>query len=121
MRLNIVIALFLASLTAGCTTVTEAGYYWGDYAPTLYKYTKSPSDETMAEHRESLEGIIAKSTEKDLRVPPGVYAELGYLQQQLGDREASLNYYASEIKLYPESAPFLERLMNAGNENGEAQ
>ena len=105
------LVLLVASLFAGCSTVTEAGYYWGSYGPTLYKYTKSPSEETLAAHIESLQEIIAKSGEKDLRVPPGIYAELGYIEDQRGNHETSLTYYENEIALYPESRLFLERFV----------
>ncbi|HIE82924.1 MAG TPA: DUF4810 domain-containing protein, partial [Dehalococcoidia bacterium] len=91
------------------------------YAPILYNYTKLPSDETLAAHRESLEDIIAKSNEKNLRVPPGVYAELGYIEQKRGDQDASTAYYESEMKLYPEATPFLERLVSGmKKEDGES-
>jgi hypothetical protein len=115
------LVFLIATMFAGCSTVTEAGYYWGDYGPTLYKYTKSPTDETLAAHIESLQNIIAKSDEKSLRVPPGIYAELGYIENQRGNHETSNTYYENEIALYPESRLFLERFIGQKAESGEAQ
>ena len=85
------IAMILA--LSGCATVTEAGYYWGDYSATLYDYTKNPSDETLAAHLQELENIVTESAERDLRVPPGVHAELGYIHAREGNNTAALGNY----------------------------
>jgi len=114
-----VLVLLISTLFAGCSTVTEAGYYWGNYGSTLYKYTKSPDDTTLAAHIESLQDIIAKSSEKSLRVPPGIYAELGYIEDQRGNHEISITYYENEMALYPESKLFLERLIGPKDVSGE--
>jgi len=106
-----VLAIAAVLALSGCATVTEAGYYWGKYSSTLYNYTKNPSDETMAAHLEELEEIISESAERDLRVPPGVHAELGYIRAKQGDDATSIAHYESEMALYPESRLFLERVM----------
>jgi len=95
---------------AGCTTVTEAGYYWGDYSKTLYKYTKAPSEQTLAEHSAELERIIEESNKRGLHVPPGIHAELGYIKSRQGYDAVAMAHYQSEMQQYPESRPFLERL-----------
>jgi hypothetical protein len=117
-RIRPILAVAVVLLLSGCATVTEAGYYWGDYSSTLYKYTKSPSDETLTAHIEELEKIISESDERDLRVPPGVHAELGYIKARQGDDTGSMAHYQSEMTLYPESRLFLERLI-ATNEKEE--
>jgi len=106
-----VLAITAVLALSGCATVTEAGYYWGKYSTTLYEYTKNPSDETVAAHVEELENIIAESRERDLRVPPGVHAELGYIKAKQGDGATAMAHYESEIALYPESRVFLERVV----------
>lgn len=105
-----VAAVALSLAFAGCATVTEAGYFWGNYSQTLYKYTKAPSDETLAEHVTELERIIEESNQRNLRVPPGIHAELGYIKSRQGADTVALAHYESEMKLYPESRLFLERL-----------
>lgn len=112
---SIFVVATLVALT-GCQTVTPAGYYWGDYSKTLYAYVKAPSDETLAEHTTELERIIEVSKEKDLRVPPGIHAELGYIKARRGDGTLAMAHYQSEMQLYPESRLFLERL-TAPNDN----
>ena len=110
---KIIGALAITSILvlSGCATVTEAGYYWGKYSTTLYNYTKNPSDETLGAHVEELEKIIAESLERELRVPPGVYAELGYIRAKQGNNDVAMAHYESEMALYPESRLFLERLV----------
>ena len=106
-----VLAIAAVLALSGCATVTEAGYYWGKYSSTLYDYTKNPSDETMAAHVEELEKIITESAERELRVPPGVHAELGYIRAKQGDGATAMAHYESEMALYPESRLFLERVV----------
>ena len=111
--MKIIASFLIASLVflGGCAaTVTEAGYYWGDYSQTLYKYTKDPSETTLAEHVEELEDIISTSEEKGLKVPPGIHAELGYIKARQGNDTLAMGYYEKEMSLYPESRLFLERL-----------
>jgi hypothetical protein len=104
----------------GCATqtVTAAGYYWGDYSKTLYQYTKAPSDETLAAHAAELERIIEESGKRDLRVPPGIHAELGYIKARQGEDALAVAHYQTEMQLYPESRLFLERL-TAQEKRGE--
>lgn len=94
----------------GCATVTPAGYYWGHYSTTLYGYTKAPSDETLSAHVAELERIVSESNNRGLRVPPGIHAELGYLKARQGDNNFAMAQYEEEMRLYPESRLFLERL-----------
>lgn len=109
-RLSCLVAAASLALGGCATTVTEAGYYWGDYSKSLYKYTKAPSDQTLAEHTVELERIIEESRKRDLRVPPGIHAELGYIKARSGNAALATAHYESEMQLYPESRLFLERL-----------
>lgn len=114
---GLVLAMVVA--LSGCATVTEAGYYWGKYAATLYAYTENPSDETLAAHTQELERIVTESAERDLRVPPGVHAELGYIQAGQGENTAAIGNYEQEMALYPESRVFLERLVGMNKQEDE--
>ena len=105
-------------LIGGCVTVTEAGYYWGNYNKTLYAVTKSPSDETRAAHLETLQNIVSKSIERNLKVPPGIYAELAYAEARNGNADLASQYYQNEISLYPESRLFIERLTKESENPG---
>ena len=111
------LTLVLLPLTflVGCSTVTEAGYYWGNYSSTLYDYTKAPSATTELAHIETLKDIVDKSNEKNLKVPPGIFAELGYFSAKRDETNLAIAYYDEEARLYPESKILLERLMASSN------
>ncbi|AQA20391.1 hypothetical protein BST95_19025 [Halioglobus japonicus] len=116
MRIVVVPLLVSLLLATGCATVTEAGYYWGDYSTTLYNFTKNPSEETLAAHEEELHEIIEYSADNSLTVPPGIYAELGYINAKRGDDDKALAYYEAEMQNFPSSRHFLERLVAVNKE-----
>lgn len=102
--------LYLGLLVmAGCARPNQM-YYWGDYSQTLYKMKKLASEENIKKHEESLNNIIQVSTERNLRVPPGVYCEYGYLLLKDGRKAEAMKYFSLEAKTYPESKVFIERL-----------
>lgn len=88
-------------------------YYWGNYSNTLYNYRKEPGPETLLKHREELDKIVKQSSIKSLKIPPGVYAELGYIYFRQNNFEEAINYFQLEKKLYPESHVFMKRLVKA--------
>ncbi|WP_394130173.1 DUF4810 domain-containing protein [Shewanella maritima] len=121
MRIFAKLGVFSAILLiSGCATVTESGYYWGGYSETYYDYIKTPSDKTLDRHIEELYEIVEFSKKNGLKVPPGIYAELGYILAKQGKQQESFNYYQQETQLYPESKPFIERLIADNNEKGNS-
>lgn len=108
---NAVMAISLSAVLVGCATVTEAGYFWGDYSNSLYRYTKEPSKETLTAHIATLEKMIVEAEKRDLKVPPGIHAELGHLKGKQGDPVSRDQHFVAEIGLYPESRVFVERLI----------
>lgn len=99
---------FLLVFLVGC--VPQTIFYWGDYSTSLYDYNKNPDEKTLAAHKKSLQDIIAVSPKKHLNVPPGVYAEYGFLLIKEGKENDGLECFDNEIKLYPESIVFIQRL-----------
>jgi hypothetical protein len=96
------LAATLTILLGGCAT-TQGNLYWGSYSSTLYDFKKEPSEQTRDAHVESLQEIISKSTAKSLRVPPGVYAELGQMMLEDGNTPEGSKYLSLEVSTYPES------------------
>jgi hypothetical protein len=88
-------------------------YYWGDYSNTLYHLKKTPSDESVLKHQQALEKIIEESKTRNLVVPPGVYAELGYIYLRQNKNQIAIQYFKMEKQIYPESALLMQRLENA--------
>jgi hypothetical protein len=97
---------------AGCTTTdANTGYYWGNYSGTLYSLKTNPGDKALDNHIKELQSIIDTSNKKGIRVPPGVHAELGYRLAQINQKSKAKVELSNEIITYPESKPFIERVL----------
>ncbi|MDD5168674.1 MAG: DUF4810 domain-containing protein [Syntrophales bacterium] len=101
----------LAVSLSGCAP--QRMYYWGDYSNTLYQSKKNPSDQSILSHQQSLERILEESQKNNARVPPGVYAELGYIYFRQNKKDLAIQNFKMERTLYPESALLMNRLENA--------
>ncbi len=99
----------LAVILGGCAGPKL--YYWGDYSDTLYANRKTPGDETQFVHIQELREIITVSKQRNQRVPPGVYAELGYFYLKTNQSRLAVDYFRQEQQLYPESTVLMERLI----------
>ena len=108
MKRSALLFLLIVVLT-GCATQKPL-YYWGNYSSSLYKYKKAPTEENMKAHQAVLLNIIDQSNKLNLRVPPGVCCEYGYLLFKEGKQVEAMQYFDLEEKTYPESKPFLDRL-----------
>jgi len=121
--------LVLVAVASGCAPQKKAMYYWDGYSKSLYEYKKSPSDETFAKHVESLQNIIKYSTENNMKVPPGVYAEMGYYMLVAKKPDEATKFFKLESQNFTESTIFMEKLIETAKQNdkpkptktGEAQ
>lgn len=102
--------LLLVLLLSGCVVTSPVGYYWGSYSKTYYTLLKDPSEKNVLAHEDNLRKIIRVSEEKNLKVAPGIQAELGYLVSKKNNNQEAIALYEKEVNLYPESKVFLERL-----------
>jgi hypothetical protein len=109
--LLILTAIFLSSCATG---VSDSGLYWGYYSSTSYQYKKNPSKENLLNHKNELLSIIAKSKELNLRVPPGVQAELGIIFMDENDSKLALENFIGEKTTYSESELLMTRLLDLG-------
>lgn len=106
-----IIFFIFTLLIIGCAP--QKMYYWGNYSNTLYNYRKNPNDKTLLKHKQELEKIVEKSTKRSLKIPPGVYAELGYIYFRQNNTKEAIKFFQLEKKLYPESYVFMDRLVKA--------
>ncbi|WP_333654580.1 DUF4810 domain-containing protein [Dissulfurispira sp.] len=105
---KLLLFLLIGFLMSGCAK--QQLYNWERYPFSLYKYKKDPTDENLQKHKEMLVAIMENSKEKDLRVPPGIYCEYGFILLKEGKKEEALKYFDLEEKTYPESAVFMQNL-----------
>jgi len=106
--LSIILGLFFLT---GCAAQNQM-YYYGDYSRTLYAMNKNLGEESMNKHILDLETIIKESKSRNLPVPPGIYAELGYWYLKQNRTEEAELMFEEEEKLYPESKTLMDRLIN---------
>ncbi len=105
--------LAVVLLAAGCaqTPPHPTGFYWGDYSRGRYAYEKAPNAQTLEAHRRTLEAIITRAEQGTVKVPPGVYAELGKLYLDQGDKTTALQWFRREVEQFPESAILMQALI----------
>jgi hypothetical protein len=108
----LLIAPALALSLAGCVT-NHQRYEWGTYDPSLYAYYKDPTKEAAL--AESLAAIISTADSNHAQVPPGIYAEYGYLQLQEGKYSAAVDLFKQEEAHWPESKVFMDRMIKVAS------
>jgi len=111
-------AVAIMSLLAGCVT-THQKYDWGKYDSSLYAYYKDPTK--AGELSASLAAVISAAVAKNAKVPPGMYAEYGYLQLQQGKSEEAINSFKQETVHWPESKVFMDQMIKVASQPAPAR
>jgi hypothetical protein len=107
-KIMLVAALSVAALS-GCES-TRPLYHYGSYQTNVYEHFKN-EDSSVTEQIAALEKTIHDSNRNQQQVGPGLYAHLGFLYLQSGQRDTGLSYLQKEQQLYPESARFIGFLL----------
>lgn len=101
-----------AVMTGGCAQKSSALYNYGTYSQSYYAYKQDPSDASALALRQSIEEAIANADKaKSGRVPPGMYANLGYLYLTAGNSSKAIANFTMEKQTYPEAAHFMDRMI----------
>ncbi|NOU51149.1 DUF4810 domain-containing protein [Pseudoalteromonas sp. JBTF-M23] len=106
-----------AILLSGCDS-TKPLYYYGTYSQNLYDYFKA-DEVPVSEQINELEQTVQMAQSRGVAIAPGIMAHLGYLYLLEGNSEQGLRYLEQEKKRYPESARYIDFLIN--NTKGEVQ
>jgi hypothetical protein len=110
-RLILAVAMLCAALP-GCA-VNHEKYAWGKYDPSLYAYYKDPTK--VGELTASLAAVVNAAESKGVPVPPGIYAEYGYLQLQQGKSNEAIDLFKREETHWPESKVFMDRMIKVAS------
>ncbi len=110
MKTKLLVPIIVACSVWGCKS-TNSMYDYGEYSESYYAMVKEPTDESNAEWKTALEKIIQQSQKQALRVPPGVYANLGYIHLKNGNPEKAVEFFEKEKNLYPEAKIFMDSLI----------
>jgi len=108
-------------LLSGCLPPQK--YNWGAYESALYAYYRDPTK--AAQLAAELDAIIQASEQSKALIPPGVYAEYGYLLYQQGKTADAVVFFQKEKAQWPESASFMDAMIrtasDAANKKSEAE
>lgn len=107
MRKRLFYLLPLLAVTA-CTTPNPPKYNWGNYSPALVALDADPT--TAGDYEATLAKIV---NDPQGKVPPGIYAEYGYVLQQQGNTSDAIAMYAREKNAWPESAFLMDKMIAA--------
>jgi hypothetical protein len=83
-------------------------YEWRGYDSKLYEHYKNPAEQ--AKFHEDMKEVVMQA-EAEGRVPPGIYAEYGFLLLEEGNRAAAVQYFQKEAARWPESRVLMEKLI----------
>jgi hypothetical protein len=83
-------------------------YEWRGYDTKLYEHYKNPNEQVK--FHEDMKEVVVRA-EAEGRVPPGIYAEYGFLLLEQGNRAAAVQYFQKEAARWPESRVLMEKLI----------
>lgn len=104
-KLTLVAGAFLA--LAGCAQ--QGMYDWGNYSGLMYQNYKKP--ESVAVNLATLQAHVTALEGRRTKVAPGLYADLGTLYLQAGDRDRAVENYRKERAAWPESAGLMDAMI----------
>ena len=104
--LKSIILCGLGLLCASCKS-TQLYNYQDDY----YSYVKNADDKSLECLIKTYERIINKQDKDRGVVPPGIYADYGWLLANSGKLSEAKEMFAKELELYPESEIFVKSLL----------
>jgi hypothetical protein len=106
--------VLIGSALAGCggNQGPKAPVYgWGGYDDLVYSMYANPGEATPEAQISQLSAGIEEATSAGLQAGPGVYAHLGYMHYLTGNLGAAHSAFEQERTLYPESAVFVNGLL----------
>ncbi len=96
---------------ASCSTTTKSLYSWYDYEDATYQYNKRQTEELQVKVLEQYKKLTENQKGTRGVVPPGLYAEYGYLLYKTGKKDEGLSFMKQEISAYPESEKYISRII----------
>lgn len=97
-------------MMASCT-VQKPLYTWDKYEVTSYNYLKNNDEKSTQALIETYQNIIEKQQGSRGVVPPGVYADYGFILLQDNKTDEGKAMLLKEVELYPESKTFIDRIL----------
>jgi hypothetical protein len=92
-----------------CACAPKSLFYWGDYETSLYDRWLG-NDNGMGEQH--LQQTITTAEQGGRKVPPGLYADYGFLLYRRGNLDSAIAYFDKERKTFPESRLLMGKLID---------
>ncbi|MDP2561591.1 DUF4810 domain-containing protein [Psychrobium sp. 1_MG-2023] len=115
---KIMFAAVIITAVSGCKTI-EPQYYYGQYNNAVYSYFKA-EDVTVEQQISVLQAVIDTAAAKNKAIAPGIHAHLGMLYFETGNNTLGVEHFEQEKRLFPESAHYINFLLNSGKEVQDA-
>lgn len=113
MRKKLIFLLTIAAGLSGCES--NRIFYWGSYEQMVYQNYAMPGAVSSSAQVQQLQNEIAQANQKGLYIAPGLYAYLGYLAVNAGQKSLALQAFQEEKKLFPESTRLMDDLISKLN------
>ncbi|MDD2897342.1 MAG: DUF4810 domain-containing protein [Desulfuromonadaceae bacterium] len=104
--MNAWMLIFSILLITGCAPSSR--YVWENYDQKLYDHYKNPAEADL--FAEGLKNTIEEG-DKSGKVPPGIYAEYGFVLYERGKIQESLIYFQKEHDKWPESRILMSKMV----------
>ncbi len=104
-------ALISAGLLISSCGSGDVLYNWKGYDDAVYSYTKNSTEQSVENLIKIYRKLIQNSGGTRRVPPPGVCADYGYLLIKKGEIEKGRELLVKETQLYPESKPFIDRIL----------
>jgi len=105
-----VLLSIIGLIISGCSS-KKPMYEYANYSESYYQLKQNGDAQSAATWKTSLEESIEKSNAYAIRVPPGIYANLGYLYLKVNDTQKAISFFEAEKSLYPEASVFMDNLI----------
>lgn len=89
----------------------EEQYHWGEYEDLVYSRFVADETSDPAHQVNQLQIDIQKAKARGKKVPPGLYAHLGFMYHLDGKDPQAVGALRKEMKLFPESKKFISDLL----------
>ncbi len=107
MKIKFILYIFIVTFfLSGCAS--KDIFHWGDYEDSLYeRYIENDPVQAKEYLQETLEDAI----DDNKRIPPGLYADYGFMLYQQGYKNKAIELFEKEKQLYPESEILMTKLI----------
>ena len=122
MRSNIemVVPLLVGLLLMTGCTANKPLYHWGSYEQLILSSYTKPGEADAVTQIDKLTSDIQQAESSGQKVAPGVFAQLGLMYAEQGKQLESINAFQQEKVLFPESARFIDGLMERAQKAGKS-